>query len=61
VPRPLPAGPPFVRRRYLIVMTRPMSAAPRKYLAVVPRLMPEAPRRSRRRRRATRQMDSGTQ
>jgi hypothetical protein len=37
VPRPLPAAALIMRRRYLIVVPRPMPAAPRNYLIVVPR------------------------
>jgi len=39
----LPAAPLIVRRRYLIVVPRPMPAAPRMYLAVVYRSLPAAP------------------
>ena len=45
VPWPMPAAP----RRYLIVVNRPLPAAPlveyRRDLNLVPRLMPVAPRR----------------
>ena len=41
-PRPLPAAPLAVRRRYLAVVPKPLPPAPlvvrRRYLAVVPRL-----------------------
>ena len=42
-PRPLPAAPLVARRRYLIVVPRPMPAAPRRCLIVVPRPLPAAP------------------
>jgi hypothetical protein len=40
MPSLLPAAPLIMRRRYLILMPRPMPAAPRMYLAVVYRLFP---------------------
>jgi hypothetical protein len=40
--RPLPAVPLVVRRRYLIVVPRLLSVAPRRYL-FVPRPLPAAP------------------
>jgi hypothetical protein len=43
VPRPLPAAPLVLRRRYLIVVPRPMAAASRIYLVVVYRPLPAAP------------------
>jgi hypothetical protein len=56
---------PTAPRRYLIVVPRPLPAAPlavrRRYLAVAPKPLPAAPRRSRRRRRITQQMHSGVQ
>ena len=45
VPRPFPAAALVKRRRYLIVVPKPMFSAPRRYLIVVPRPMPAAPRR----------------
>jgi hypothetical protein len=54
-----------VHRRYLIVVPRPLSAAPLvvrcRYLIVMPRLLSAAPRRCRNRRRTTRQMCSGAE
>ena len=49
VHRPLPAALLVVRRRYLIVVPRPMPAAPRMYLIVVYRPMPTSPLVERRR------------
>jgi hypothetical protein len=43
VPRLLFAAALVVRRRYLILVPRPMPAAPRRYLAVVHRPLPAAP------------------
>ena len=40
---PLFAAALVVRRRYLIVVPRPMPAAPRMYLIVVDRPLPAAP------------------
>jgi hypothetical protein len=42
VPRPFAAAALVKRRRYLIVVPKPMFAAPRRYLIVVPRPMPAA-------------------
>jgi hypothetical protein len=44
-PRPLFAAALVVRRGYLIVVLKPMPAAPRRYLIVLPRQTPAAPRR----------------
>jgi hypothetical protein len=54
-----------VLRRYLIVVPRPLPAAPlvvrRRHLIMVPRPLPAAPRRCRSRRRTTRQISSGAE
>jgi hypothetical protein len=45
VSRQLSAAAVDVRRRYLIVVPRPILAAPHRYLIVVTRPMPAAPRK----------------
>jgi hypothetical protein len=49
VPNPLPEAALAVHRRYLIVVPRPVFAAPRRYLLVVRRPLPAAPLVERRR------------
>jgi hypothetical protein len=49
MPRPLFAVALVVRRRYLIVVARPVPATPRRYLAVKCRPLPAAPLVERRR------------
>jgi hypothetical protein len=43
VPRPLPAAALVVRRRYLLVMLKPLPVAPSRYLIVLPSPLPAAP------------------
>jgi hypothetical protein len=59
---PLPAAPIVVRRKYLIVLPRPIPAAPRRYEVVKHKPLPTAPFFERRRYLAVvpRQMPKAT-